>query len=149
MPRDHSRCWFFTATSNLSLTSSQVGDDFRRLIDEARPSRCSGGLDIIAFSYEENQQHGAIISGFVHSTLEIRRVTVEEWIKDQRIVMEGTSVHGHLHQAPMIRKFLDESDESGIDAGLKRRVNYLGNCTSALKKPGITHIIKQNIQKFD
>ena len=138
MPQDQGKCWFFTATTNWNLPPSHVCDEFRTLIDEARLARCSAGLDIVAFSFDENNifAERAKLSGLVHSTQQIRRVTVESWIKHQHIIMEWTVVHGSFHQAPLIRKFLDESDEAGITAGLKRRINYLGDCAAPLKKAG-------------
>ena len=130
MPRDQGKCWFFTAAANWSLPPVRVGDEFRKLIDEARPARCSAGLDIVAFSFDENCifSNTAEISGLVHSTQQIRRATIEAWIKDSQLIIEWTIVHGSFHQAPLIRKFLDESDVAGITAGLKRRINYLGDC---------------------
>ena len=124
----------------LSLATDQTCESFRKVLDEARLDCCSAGLDIVLFSIDENGinaalEYGTIVLGFVHSTHQIRKTTIESWINDPHVTIRWTQVRGPLHKDPLIRKFLDESHENGASAGLKRRISYLGNCAATPKKP--------------
>jgi hypothetical protein len=137
MPRERSKCWFFTAIVRWShVVSDRLGDEFLALITKS--GQCSAEMDMLAFSYDERDFHdGRVspersISGIVHSPQSIWRSTVEAWIKDPLLVMTWTpQVHGcDFRSDPQFQKFLAESDVDGLTANLKRRVNLVGNCAA-------------------
>ena len=137
--REQGKCWFFTAAADWGLASYQTHKSFLKVLDDARPARCSAGLDTIAFSFDENDlntalAYGTFVSGFLHSTQQIRKTTIESWINDPHVIICWTQVRGPVHKDLLIRKFLDESHENGASVGqlgLTRHINYLGNCAAA------------------